>query len=133
MLKPYLTSGDIRMIGATTEKEYYQHLAGNNPFVERFETVKLRNFTIPETIQIIEGIKARREDHYGVTIPTESVVRIVERCALNQNAASPRKEIKKLDKICVRAKRRFQHENGIISVKEANVIIPEDIEIGFSE
>lgn len=66
MLKPYLTSGSIRFIGATTYEEYKKHFAKNKSLVRRFQNVDIKEPSPEETVKIMAGLKAHYEKFHGV-------------------------------------------------------------------
>lgn len=66
MLKPYLTDGHIRFIGATTFEEYKKYFEKNKSLVRRFQNVEIKEPTIDETIEILEGLKSKYEKYHGI-------------------------------------------------------------------
>ena len=66
MLKPYLTDGHIRFIGATTFEEYKKYFEKNKSLVRRFQNVEVKEPTETESIQILEGLKEKYEEFHGV-------------------------------------------------------------------
>lgn len=67
MLKPYLESGDIRFIGATTYEEYNRYFARSKGMVRRFQQIDILEPSIDETIRIVEGLKEKYEMFHKVT------------------------------------------------------------------
>lgn len=74
MLKPALARGELRAIGATTLKEYHQHIEKDPALERRFQPVMVKEPSVPETISILRGIKERYEIHHGVEISDEAIV-----------------------------------------------------------
>ncbi|MHC4427229.1 MAG: ATP-dependent chaperone ClpB [Planctomycetota bacterium] len=68
MLKPALARGELRCIGATTLKEYRQHIEKDAAFERRFQPVYVGEPSVEETIAILRGLKGRYEAHHGVRI-----------------------------------------------------------------
>lgn len=66
MLKPYLVSGQIRFIGATTYEEYKKHVEKNKSLVRRFQKVEIKEPSIEDTVQILQGLKKHYEAFHGV-------------------------------------------------------------------
>lgn len=66
MLKPYLTDGHIRFIGATTFEEYKKYFEKNKSLVRRFQNVEVREPSEEETIEILNGLKTKYEKYHGV-------------------------------------------------------------------
>lgn len=66
MLKPYLASGQIRFIGATTYEEYKKHFEKRKSLVRRFQNVEIKEPSIEDTILILKGLKKHYESFHGV-------------------------------------------------------------------
>lgn len=73
MLKPALARGDIQCIGATTLDEYRQHIEKDGALERRFQKVMVEPTTVEETIEILNNIKERYEDHHNVTYTPEAI------------------------------------------------------------
>ena len=71
LLKPALSRGEIRVIGATTLKEYRKCIEKDSALERRFQPVKIEEPSIEETVEIIKGIKKYYEDFHGVKISDE--------------------------------------------------------------
>ncbi len=66
MLKPALARGDIQCIGATTLDEYRQHIEKDGALERRFQKIMVEATSVDETIEILNNIKSRYEDHHNV-------------------------------------------------------------------
>ena len=75
LLKPALSRGEIRVIGATTLKEYRKCIEKDSALERRFQPVKIEEPSVDETVDIIKGIKKYYEDFHGVFI-TDEVARL---------------------------------------------------------
>jgi ATP-dependent Clp protease ATP-binding subunit ClpA len=117
-LKPHLTSGDLRMIGATTPEEYQKHIATNKAFVRRLHPIEIPEPNTEQTIAILEGTKIKYEEHHGITIPKAAIHIITEQCKANKKLFSPAKEIAMLDRLCTRQRLNFENKHGEPSTKE---------------
>lgn len=73
MLKPALARGDIQCIGATTLDEYRQHIEKDGALERRFQKVMVDPTTVEETIEILNNIKERYEDHHNVIYTPEAI------------------------------------------------------------
>ena len=73
MFKPALARGELQCIGATTLDEYRQNIEKDGALERRFQKVIVEPTTIDETIQILENIKERYEDHHNVTYTKEAL------------------------------------------------------------
>jgi len=66
MLKPGLSRGEIRCIGATTLAEYRKHFEKDAALERRFQAVVVDEPSFDETLIILDGIKKKYEDHHNV-------------------------------------------------------------------
>lgn len=66
MLKPALARGNIQCIGATTLNEYRQQIEKDGALERRFQKVMVEPTSVEETIEILNNIKSRYEDHHNV-------------------------------------------------------------------
>ena len=73
MLKPALARGDIQCIGATTLDEYRQQIEKDGALERRFQKVMVEPTSIDETIEILNNIKERYEDHHNVYYSDEAI------------------------------------------------------------
>ena len=71
LLKPALSRGEIRVIGATTLKEYRKCIEKDSALERRFQPVKIEEPSVDETVDIIKGIKKYYEGFHGVYISDE--------------------------------------------------------------
>lgn len=73
MFKPALARGEIQCIGATTLDEYRQYIEKDGALERRFQKVMVEPTSVDETIQILNNIKDRYEDHHNVFYTPEAV------------------------------------------------------------
>lgn len=73
LLKPMLARGELRLIGSTTFDEYKKHIEKDPAFERRFQPVKISEPSPAESIQILNGIKSRYEDHHHVKYTDEAI------------------------------------------------------------
>ncbi len=66
MLKPYLSEGRVRFIGATTHEEYKKHFEKSKSLVRRFQNVEIKEPGVNETVEILNGLKKHYETYHGV-------------------------------------------------------------------
>jgi ATP-dependent Clp protease ATP-binding subunit ClpC len=78
LLKPALARGDLRLIGATTLKEYRRHIEKDAALERRFEPVLIPEPTVEATIGILRGLRERYEQHHGVRISDAAIVAAAE-------------------------------------------------------
>lgn len=77
LLKPALARGKLRTIGATTLKEYRQHVEKDAAFERRFQPVMVEEPSVKDAISILRGIKEKYEVHHGVKIRDNAIVAAV--------------------------------------------------------
>jgi len=73
MFKPALARGDLQCIGATTLDEYRQHIEKDGALERRFQKVIIEPTSPEETIQILNNIKERYEEHHNVTYSEDAI------------------------------------------------------------
>ncbi len=107
ILKPSLARGELQMIGATTIAEYRKYIEKDAALERRFQPVNVEEPTEEEAIRILEGIKAKYEEHHRVTITPEAVdaaVRLSNRYINDRNL--PDKAIDLIDEAAASARLR---------------------------
>jgi ATP-dependent Clp protease ATP-binding subunit ClpA len=72
LLKPVLTQGRVRLVGATTFEEFKQ-IEKDRALHRRLQKITLDEPSVPECVQILEGLKSRYEEHHGVTYSPEAL------------------------------------------------------------
>ncbi len=73
ILKPALSRGTIRIIGATTVEEYKKSIAKDSALERRFQPLMISEASQPETIQILKGIKRYYEEYHQVIFSEEAI------------------------------------------------------------
>ncbi|HIA01253.1 MAG TPA: AAA family ATPase, partial [Myxococcales bacterium] len=74
MLKPALARGELHCVGATTLKEYRNHIEKDAALERRFQPVLVTEPSVHDTINILRGIKEKYEIHHGVQIQDAALV-----------------------------------------------------------
>ena len=69
MLKPALARGELQCVGASTLNEYRKYIEKDGALERRFQTVVVEPPSIPETVEILRGLRKKYEDHHRVSIP----------------------------------------------------------------
>jgi ATP-dependent Clp protease ATP-binding subunit ClpC len=103
MLKPSLARGELQCIGASTLNEYRKYIEKDGALERRFQTVMVEPPTIDETIEILDGLKKRYEDHHKVELPgvtLTTAARLSERYITDRYL--PDKAIDVIDEACAR-------------------------------
>ena len=66
ILKPALSTGELRCIGSTTHEEYKNHFEKDRALSRRFEKIEIDEPTPAETVKILKGLRARYEAHHDI-------------------------------------------------------------------
>ena len=115
MFKPALARGEIQCIGATTLDEYRQYIEKDGALERRFQKVLVEPTSVDETIQILNNIKEKYEDHHNVNFTPEAVeacVKLTNRYITDRHL--PDKAIDALDEAGSR-------------VHISNIVVPKNI------
>ncbi|MGZ3657254.1 MAG: ATP-dependent Clp protease ATP-binding subunit ClpA [Bdellovibrionota bacterium] len=78
MLKPMLSTGELRCIGATTYQEYRQVFEKNKALARRFQKIDVGEPSVKDTIKILQGLKEKFEEHHGVKYTQGAIVTAAE-------------------------------------------------------
>ncbi|MDD2601466.1 MAG: ATP-dependent Clp protease ATP-binding subunit [Prevotella sp.] len=100
IMKPALARGTIQCIGATTLDEYRNSIEKDGALERRFQKVLVEPTTADETLQILENIKSRYEDHHHVSYTEDAIkacVKLTDRYITDR--AFPDKAIDALDEV----------------------------------
>lgn len=73
ILKPFLTEGKIRFIGATTFAEYQKYFERDKALERRFQKIDIEEPSIEDAIKILDGVKVAYENHHHVTYTKDAV------------------------------------------------------------
>ena len=115
MFKPALARGELQCIGATTLDEYRQHIEKDGALERRFQKVLVDPTTVEETIEILNNIKSKYEEHHNVEYTDEAINACVELSDRYMNDRFlPDKAIDALDEAGSR-------------VHITNIVVPENI------
>ncbi|MBC7573327.1 MAG: ATP-dependent Clp protease ATP-binding subunit ClpA [Herminiimonas sp.] len=81
LLKPALSSGQLKCIGATTFNEYRGVFEKDHALSRRFQKIDVNEPTVEQTIQILRGLKSRFEEHHGVKYSASALTSAAELAA----------------------------------------------------
>nr|WP_320191719.1 ATP-dependent Clp protease ATP-binding subunit ClpA [uncultured Desulfobacter sp.] len=73
ILKPALSSGDIKCLGTTTYEEYKNHFEKDRAFSRRFEKIEVSEPSVEETTEILKGLRSSYEEHHGLKYPDKTI------------------------------------------------------------
>lgn len=71
LLKPALSSGEVRCIGSTTFKEFRQHFESDAALSRRFQKIDVEEPSAENTVKILKGLRSRYEEHHHAKFPDE--------------------------------------------------------------
>lgn len=89
ILKPALSRGDFRLIGATTSDEYRKFIEKDSALTRRFQEIMVNEPSVSDTIKILQGLAPKYEEHHHVKI-SENIIKEVVR--LSQRYLPERKQ-----------------------------------------
>ena len=78
LLKPALSSGQLKCIGATTYSEYRQIFEKDHALSRRFQKIDVTEPSVSETIEILKGLKSRFEEHHNVRYSSAALTSAAE-------------------------------------------------------
>jgi len=78
LLKPALAAGTLRCIGSTTYKEYRQYFEKDRALVRRFQKIDVNEPSVPDTIEILRGLKPYFEEFHRLRYTNDAVKAAVE-------------------------------------------------------
>ena len=129
IIKPALARGEMQAIGATTLDEYRQHIEKDGALVRRFQEVMIEPATAEETVEILQNIKEKYEDHHLVNYTDDAIkacVKLTDRYITDRML--PDKAIDALDEVG-----SMVHMAGIVVPKEITSIEKEIEDIKFKK
>jgi ATP-dependent Clp protease ATP-binding subunit ClpC len=78
IIKPYLTNGDLRVIGSTTFDEYQKYIEEDDALARRFQTITVQEIGKSDALKVLQMLKGQFEDYHYVKIPDEALEEAVE-------------------------------------------------------
>lgn len=121
IMKPLLSRGELKCIGATTIDEYHQYIEKDSALERRFQTILVHEPTVNETVTILRGLKETFESFHGVSIKDgalTSAAKLSDRYLSQRNL--PDKAIDLIDEACAKIKTDISslpHELEVINHK----------------
>ncbi len=112
LLKPLLSRGELRCIGSTTYSEYRNVFEKDHALARRFQKIDVIEPTQDESVQILNGLKSRFEEHHTVRYTPEAIRGCVELSAKHlTDRFLPDKAIDVMDEVGARARLARKDEN----------------------
>ena len=125
ILKPYLARGSIKVIGATTIREYHEFLAKDKALDRRFEKIIINEPTKEEMRAILEKLVPSYEKHYNMSITKDNIedlLNLSNTYIFQKN--NPDKTIDLLDSVCAKIKinsantKGYQTKENLLEIKK---------------
>jgi len=108
LLKPALARGELRLIGATTTREFDRYVARDEAFLRRFEVMRLDEPSPAETLTILRRMANELEAHHGLSIDADAIDASISLSVRHMvDRRLPDKAIDLLDQACTRAASRW--------------------------
>ncbi|HTC54558.1 MAG TPA: ATP-dependent Clp protease ATP-binding subunit ClpA [Steroidobacteraceae bacterium] len=85
LIKPVLTNSELRCIGSTTYQEYRGIFEKDHALARRFQKIDVVEPSVSETIEILQGLKPRFEEHHSIKYADEALVAAAELAARHIN------------------------------------------------
>jgi ATP-dependent Clp protease ATP-binding subunit ClpA len=85
LIKPVLTAGEIRCIGSTTYQEYRGIFEKDHALARRFQKIDVTEPSVQETIEILQGLKSRFEEHHAIKYADDALKAAAELAARHIN------------------------------------------------
>ena len=133
ILKPYLARNDLKIIGATTKREYDEYLKKDGAFARRFAKVIVNEPSLKDTVTILNKLKKSYEEFYNLKINSNVIKYLVDLCdKYLPNSYNPDKSIDILDtslsKIALEGKKRILTMEDVYEVisKRCNISLVSD-------
>lgn len=105
LLKPYLTKGELSIIGATTQRDYAKYIAIDTALDRRFQSIFIGEPGYEDTLEIVKGLKEQYSQHHQIGIDDSLLALIVQLSSRYlPNQQQPDKSIRILDAALARAK-----------------------------
>ncbi|MDB4055808.1 ATP-dependent Clp protease ATP-binding subunit [Akkermansiaceae bacterium] len=118
LLKPALARGEVRVIGATTTKEFRRHIEVDSALTRRFEVIDVSEPSREDALTILHGIRARIENHHGLKIQDEALDAAIDLTVRHlPSQRLPDKAIDVLGQACAQARMRSLSGNFKAQVK----------------
>ncbi len=118
ILKPLLARGDLQLVGATTVEEYRKYIEKDSALERRFTPVYVEEPSEKDAIAILQGLRAKYEEHHGVVITDEAIetaVKLSTRYITDRFL--PDKAIDLVDEAAARV--RISEGEGSVDLQEA--------------
>lgn len=123
MLKPALSRGELKAVGATTIKEYQKYIEKDPALARRFQPVYIDEPTNEDTIAILRGLKDKYELFHGVRITDDAILAAVELSSRYiTNRYLPDKAIDLIDEASSTLKMSLENKPAVLEEAERKIM-----------
>jgi len=125
LIKPVLTNGEIRCIGSTTYQEYRGIFEKDHALARRFQKIDVTEPSVQETIEILQGLKTRFEEHHAIKYADEALKAAAELAARHINERHlPDKAIDVVDEAGARLRLRpLEEREDTVEVRHIEDVV----------
>ncbi len=122
LIKPALASGELRCIGSTTYEEYRGIFEKDHALARRFQKIEVAEPSVPETVEILKGLRSRFEEHHGIQYSDEALAAAADLAAKHINDRRlPDKAIDVIDE--AGANLRLSEQGSLVDVPHVEAIV----------
>jgi ATP-dependent Clp protease ATP-binding subunit ClpA len=122
LIKPALASGELRCIGSTTYEEYRGIFEKDHALARRFQKIEVAEPSVPETVEILKGLRSRFEEHHGIQYSDEALAAAADLAAKHINDRRlPDKAIDVIDE--AGANLRLSEQGSLVDVHHVEAIV----------
>jgi ATP-dependent Clp protease ATP-binding subunit ClpA len=125
LIKPVLTNGEIRCIGSTTYQEYRGIFEKDHALARRFQKIDVVEPSVQETIEILQGLKTRFEEHHAIKYADDALKAAAELAARHINERHlPDKAIDVVDEAGARLRLKpIAEREGTVEVRHIEDVV----------
>jgi len=125
LIKPVLTNGEIRCIGSTTYQEYRGIFEKDHALARRFQKIDVTEPSVQETIEILQGLKSRFEEHHAIKYADDALKAAAELAARHINERHlPDKAIDVVDEAGARLRLKpLAEREGTVEVRHIEDVV----------
>ncbi|MDQ2639386.1 MAG: ATP-dependent Clp protease ATP-binding subunit ClpA [Pseudomonadota bacterium] len=125
LIKPALTSGELRCIGSTTYQEYRGIFEKDHALSRRFQKIDIVEPSVGETVEILQGLRPKYEEHHGVRYTDEAIRSAAELAARHINDRHlPDKAIDVIDEAGARQRLKpVAERSGVVDVTQVEDVV----------
>ena len=129
ILKPALSSGNLRVIGATTLDEYRKYIEKDGALERRLQPIRVAEPTLAEANEILLGVRPRLAERHSVKISDDACAAAVQLSAhYLPDRRLPDKAVDLLDEACAHVKiKDLEPARGTRQTRESEIVTPDEV------